>query len=311
MQFAHFHFELRAESDFTLPDFKGSTFRGKFGHVLKRTICLMRDGVCESCELRDRCAYPYLFETKNEREENVPRPFVIGPPLASKRSYHKGDPLQLQLTLVGKSVDYLPYFVYCFERMGKEGIGRERGRYSVVSVKAVGADGSAIPVYDAATQELHNRFPRLSLDDFSKKLLPVVTISFLTATTLKSEGRPASELTFELLLKSIVRRYRSLCYFHGAGNGSTSLPEIDWQAAQAVEIVHSDLTYQRFNRYSNRQRRKVPLAGFTGQVTYSGNIGPFLPWLKLGEYLHVGKGVVFGLGWYRVVERENAKKLSK
>jgi CRISPR/Cas system endoribonuclease Cas6 (RAMP superfamily) len=42
------------------------------------------------------------------------------------------------------------------------------------------------------------------------------------------------------------------------------------------------------------------LSGFVGEVTYRGEFEPFLPLLLLGEYLHVGKNVAFGNGWYRI-----------
>ncbi|MBT8421402.1 MAG: CRISPR system precrRNA processing endoribonuclease RAMP protein Cas6 [Gammaproteobacteria bacterium] len=36
-----------------------------------------------------------------------------------------------------------------------------------------------------------------------------------------------------------------------------------------------------------------------GEAVLSGDIGPFLPWLALGEDLHVGKATSFGLGRFR------------
>ena len=300
MQVARFEFSLFTENSYGLPDFKGSTFRGKFGHVLKRTICVMSHRDCEKCDLRERCAFPYLFDTENQRGESVPRPFVLEPPLTHRRFFLKDHPLHLNVVLAGKAIEFLPYFVYCFDRMGKEGIGQDRGRFRLESVTAADAMGNKVQIYDRESQQLRNGFARFSLANFKDKLLPHVTVSFLTPTTITVGGKPARELTFEMLLRNILRRYRSLNYFHGDGQ-KRDFP-IDWDAARAIEIVHQDLQVQRFKRYSNRQKRPVPLAGFIGNITYRGNIGPFLPWLKIGEYLHVGKGAVFGLGWYRMVE---------
>ncbi|MCM8762553.1 MAG: CRISPR system precrRNA processing endoribonuclease RAMP protein Cas6 [Candidatus Omnitrophica bacterium] len=40
------------------------------------------------------------------------------------------------------------------------------------------------------------------------------------------------------------------------------------------------------------------LGGFTGTITYKGNLKEFLPFIKLGEIIHIGKNTSFGLGKY-------------
>jgi hypothetical protein len=45
-----------------------------------------------------------------------------------------GDAVIFNLLLIGRAIDYLPYFIYTFEELGKVGIGKGRGKYSLTYV---------------------------------------------------------------------------------------------------------------------------------------------------------------------------------
>ncbi len=299
MRIAKFELVLETLNSFALPPFKGSTFRGKFGHTLKHTICIMSHRDCERCEIRQKCAYTFIFKARNERGEEIAPPFIIEPPLTGKQFFLKGEPLHLGLTLIGKAIEYLPYFVYTFIRMGQEGIGRDRGRYELKAVRSVSLSGQKVDIYDPRNQSLSNNIEIIDLDQLKTQLMPQITLHFLTPTQIKKDGRMAQEIDMEILLSAILRRYHRLKHYYT--DEKKEKFEIDWELAKQIKIVHQELKPMRFKRFSNRQKRPVPIEGVTGKVTFAGNLTPFYPWLKIGEYLHVGKGAVFGLGWYKVV----------
>ncbi len=41
--FSSYLFHLQAEDKITKPSYKGSTFRGGFGHAFKKVVCAVRD----------------------------------------------------------------------------------------------------------------------------------------------------------------------------------------------------------------------------------------------------------------------------
>lgn len=141
-KFAQFQFFLKAVDYINLPVYKGSTFRGAFGHAFKKIVCVSRQNICDSCLLRGKCVYSYVFETpppsdtlKMRKYPYAPYPFVITPPLEEKRTYQNGETLCFELTLIGISIDYLPYFIYTFDELGRMGIGKGKGKYQLGEVR--------------------------------------------------------------------------------------------------------------------------------------------------------------------------------
>ena len=135
---APFRFVLRADTDIGLSSYKGSAFRGAFGHALKRIVCMTKQPQCTSCMLLSRCLYPYIFETdrsdsdlSSNKSKDIPRPFVLVPPLTKQETYSIGEIFSCDLILIGKVIENLPYFICTMEAMGEQGLGKGHGRFHV------------------------------------------------------------------------------------------------------------------------------------------------------------------------------------
>jgi hypothetical protein len=95
-----------------------------------------------------------------------------------------------------------------------------------------------------------------------------------------------------------VRRAALMADVHGG-----CAPAWDFQHLGRLAMEVSDtrqLHWQDWIRRSARQKRTMALGGVCGEWTLQGELGPFLPALHAGQWLHVGKETVFGMGQYRL-----------
>ncbi len=311
-RFARFHFFLRALEHINLPAYKGSTLRGGFGHAFKKVVCVNRERLCETCLLKEKCVYSYVFETpppsdasKMRKYPYAPHPFVITPPLEEKRQYRQGETLCFELTLIGKSIDFLPYFIYTFDELGQIGIGKGKGKYKLEELRTSINKNDGETLYSSADKILRQNVQSMGLNEilshFSRfSSSNVLTLHFLTPTRLKFDGKLSETLEFHVLIRNMLRRLSLLSYFHCGEELDLDFKGLI-EKSLGIRVKTSNLRWVDWERYSNRQETRMMMGGFTGAITFEGEIEPFLPYLLLGEYLHVGKGTSFGLGKYEIM----------
>lgn len=302
-----FRLFIRVTSLMVLPPYKGGVFRGAFGYTFRRVVCAVRNQECPSCILRDKCLYVNLFEPTPpagfpdaRKYPRAPAPFIIRPPETHRQAFHAGETLEFELILLGPALEALPYFIYTLVEMGKRGLGRERGKYQLTRADWLN-NGDSLQVYDGRSQTLKGvAFEQNNATQQMEEVAPEITLKFITPIRLKQKGRLVTRLTFPLLIERLIERITLLSAFYGSGTPA-GLQDLQ-PLSEHVKTAHDSLYWYDWGRYSTRQKDYMKLGGLRGEITFKGDLWPFMPLLRLGEKVHVGQGTGFGLGRFEVGE---------
>ena len=316
LRIAHLQLQLLPEDNLVLPAHnKGNTLRGGFGSAFRRLVCVDLRWECASCELRYTCPYTAVFNPfvppdvgRMSGNQNIPRPFVFKPPRSLQTGYARGEPLVFELVVIGRAIDYLPYFILAFRELGALGFGLNRARVRLARVDALGEDGSSTPVYDATSNLVRPAAPiDLEIDtrDERRGTGDVLALDFLTPTTLRAGSAVDRDAVvvrrpqFHHVLKRLRDRLNALATFYGDGPLDLDFKALG-DAAEAVETIEDRTRWVERSRFSARRNAAHDLSGFVGSITFRGDLARFLPLLRAGEYVHVGKNAVFGNGWMQL-----------
>jgi len=300
-----------AEETICLPAYQGSALRGAFGYALRDAVCVVRNRECRECLLKSGCVYSYAFETPPPAESemlrkytSVPHPFVLNPMTGEKGLYKPGMPLRFGMTLVGRAVEYMPYFVFAFMKMGKRGVGKGRGKFRVTRINALDSSGTpAEAIYE--NEILRASETVLTSEDVTELARTAssdrVSLTFLTPLRIRYQNSFRGEIQFHILIRNLLRRLSSLLYFHCGQRLDIPFREII-RRAESVRLIRSETRWHDWERFSGRQKRRMKMGGVIGTVSYEGELGEFLPLLIPGAWVSVGKGTSFGLGSFELSE---------
>ncbi len=308
---ARYEIRFRAGADgVLLPPYKGSTFRGGFAGTFRRLVCTGGAGECKECPLKHNCPYPLVFESEPppgsealRSFDAIPRPFVLEPSPDPRTSYNPGEAFDFALILFGKARNLLPYFIVTLDEFSRRGIGKGRRPFALEEIAAANPlTGVSAVVYHGGDRVVRPRDLSVAAEDVWSRAaaypldgLRRIEATFLTPTRITHEGASIRAPEFHAVVRSLLRRVSSLCYFYHGFAYEADFPGIIRRAGE-VRLVRNETSWVTFGRYSSRQARRVPLEGFVGRAVYEGPLGDFLPLLLLGELIHVGKGTVFGQG---------------
>ena len=183
------------------------------------------------------------------------------------------------------------------------GLGRNRSRYGLDSVRDVFND--YMPITKGNTGEIMKKPQTRIWDDYLSRAVEIGTITrcqieLLTPLRVKQGGQLQNQFNFDLLIRAIIRRWNLLCkYYSYEDYKSIELTEL-LNLAKTIPSGTLNLQWEERKRYSRRQGQRMMMGGMMGIMECEGELESFLPWLLLGEDLHVGKNTSFGLGKYMV-----------
>lgn len=166
----------------------------------------------------------------------------------------------------------------------------------MTSIAVQQADGSFLTISEHDSPiERHNNSIRLP-----ERYPTQARIQLLTPLRIQQKGKilRETELTQEIFLRQLLRRYLTLAHLHW--NNHTDTAELSSQIGG--QGFPPQLSWYEYHHFSNRQRQITPLSGLIGTWQLTDLPPTFSQMLYIGQWLHLGKETVFGNGQYRIIQ---------
>lgn len=311
-------FHAKVTTPLELDEHSGAALRGNLFEAVWRRFCNNKAAPsCATCPLHTFCPVSALvapLREENKRGRDIPRPYIILPPLEGERRLAPGEVLAFGLTLFGKIIELLPYLLLVTKSLEATGLGKRlpenhgrRGTFKIQQIEAYNPINGArqtlsqagklqveVPTLHVASTDVKKRAATLSAEQ--------ITIRFLTPTRLIHEKCPVRYPTFQPLVARLLERLSLLEQEYGQGNDLS--PSQQWkeltQLANQIVCTNNQTHWVDVGSYSSRTRYMTQIGGICGSATFTGNIAPFHELLVWGELVHAGKNAVKGSGWYRL-----------
>lgn len=283
------HFAFRTLAPLRLQGYAGSTWHGALGHALAAVAPDAFD-----------CLY------RASTGDDAPRPFALFPH-ARPAEIGAGGWLGFSVTLAGSAVALALEVMLGAEHLGERGLGNRQIRLALAGVGCERADGAVTPVLGSAGVVQAQALAPVELAELGGLWSAVparrALLRFDTRLRLKTgNGLLETAPPLRLLLQRLLERVSALQTLYGTGAPLPGELVRDLlHRAEAVELEGHDLRWLEWERTSGRSGQRMPWGGLAGEVAYRGDLAPLLPWLALGEWLHVGAKSTFGLGHYTVL----------
>jgi hypothetical protein len=225
------------------------------------------------------------------RYQKPPLPFVFDLPALPAGC--RGT-VELGLTLVGSAVNHLAAYILALRLLFADEAFTGRFPARLDAIAALDAAGSRTLLWRHGGEPQLSEVPFVAatqLIDREQAMPDHLHLEILTPLRLLQDGRPCREPGFSLLARSLMRRVSALAYYYCREELDM---EFRWLAERSASVatVRSELCWAEWGG---------GVQGVVGRIEFRGELIDFLPFFRLGERLHAGKGASFGLGRYSIL----------
>lgn len=284
-----------------LPRFKTMMFRGIFGNAYSKTKCInTKTTDCFKCYLAAKCEfavhfhnmnfYPQNLQKKYQRFRNFPAKYVFY--ISEEKHYYgEGESLEVLISFIGYPQISLQDLVESLKNISDYTVDRKSEARLIFD-----------SLSDNSSQSLLYKNDRFYSKQLIKKSLKKInsdvnTLEFITLCRISSNDMLVSnEINAYILTRRIKERLNLLTI----GLEKTYQP--DWQNEE-VELISKDLHWLDVKHSSNRQKNKIILGGFLGQINLKCRNHTFWKDIALLEHIHIGTNAQGGYGKFTILNQ--------
>lgn len=255
---------------------------GFFPKLFRRRYCRFKEGDCRVCEMREKCAYSYIFEPLLEGDKSLVVSLPdVKIPFAFKWFFSKNRGEFILSTFNGCS-RYLFEILEVLIMIGEMGLGKERMRFKIKDLEEVDANLKRISFlqYKADISEEIHKIDLESLKEISLNM-PSLTMKIKINSDLdllrSGRGIKESEM-FSTLYRRIRDRMRALYVLYLDEDLPSDLKGLADKAEEVINI-------------SNKK----------DILEFKGNLSHFRYLFLLGFFFNVGRRCAFGKGSFSII----------
>lgn len=264
-----------------------ASFSRSFEHAMKRLSCTCGGEAVREQRHDHGCPYDRLLN-----RERPPR-FVLH---YSGEMGSQHDRLTVEFALLGDTVQLLPLIILALDDMELGMKDAEIARPQLLEVLTI-PDGNRI--YDGRGRKLDMAKVVPSSVRFPEDDGPVssVMIRFVYPIDLIGSGSNSVIPRFTALIECLWRRLSILC----PDSPSIKKTKDDPGLREAMEHIKLDRMKLKWRKTPRSDcGGSVKTGGVVGQAVYIGSIAPFMPLLRMGEWIGVDNGSWMNMGRIRV-----------
>ncbi len=275
------------------PYFPEAFMRGGMGFGIKNLLCINPVcSACKDCMVNKTCLFPLMF-TENSSDKIKVSPYSIH----CRVHPDNASLVYFNMQLYGPLLNYYEHLVYAVFEIGKNGLGSERKKYSVLRITDC---FTGIEIFGETSAQLKTpsikEWQMTTSDTDDEKSL---SVKFITPARIVRGGDLQITMPFSELIKSCVMRYMNLeRAFHD--RDSDIIVQDIISSAEKVITINENLRWSKKERFSTRQKMKISSGGFTGDIRYKGCVSKFSDILEFGKCAGIGKNTTFGCGRFKI-----------
>lgn len=278
----------------------GPDFAGAF----RRLVCRRNTSDCSNSPDCSDCPYRILFGQQLGADPSAvkchqkpPLPFVFTFP-AHDTIPKQAEGCTCTLVLVGKALNHATVFISALRSLLTN--GHQLGQFAEATVHLVESldfYGNQISIaLGEAEPDTGNLVTLDAKGVVDSRCCPtdVIGLHFITPLKLAKNGRIMCSFDAGQFVRSLMRRVSALAYYYCSYEMRDNFREYA-HTANRIELLEDNFFY------TDVGRRSLALSGVMGDGVLIGDFNDLMPFLALGEYLHLGKGASYGMGQYRLV----------